>query len=527
LKNPVALIGKHDWFVPVVFFAILLIIGLRIYDDYGVSWDERVQRQYGSEVGNYITEGDKTLFMNRHRYYGPAFEFFLYGLERTLGLHDSRDVYFMRHLITFLAFWAGTFFFYLLCKREFGSWKVGLLGASFLVLSPRIFAHSLYNSKDVPFMTVFIIGIYTLLLYLEHRSLRGAVIHGAICGLLIDIRIVGTLLVALTLVFAGYEVLRSRRNMRAFKRTLLSLGLYLLTVAGVTVLLWPTLWRDPVHNFIRVFEGMRNFPWEATILYMGTYVWSTELPWHYLSVWIAITNPVSLIALFFVGLAISILSLSGRFRSPIRRKRSGLLIIGWLFLPLAYSVVSSAVLYDGWRHAFFVYPALLMLSLAGLVLLYRITLSKLSRRAGRAMVAVLCIAVGLDAALVVAFMVRHHPHQNVYFNRIVGGTGGAFGRFEMDYWGLSYRKGLEYILEHDRGSRIPIKAATAPGRYNADVIEAQERDRLVFVTAGYKARYYVTTFRWERKEGPPGREVYAVRIDGVPILAVYSLESGL
>jgi hypothetical protein len=35
--------------------------------------------------------------------------------------------------------------------------------------------------------------------------------------------------------------------------------------------------------------------------------------------------------------------------------------------------------------------------------------------------------------------VRLHPYEYVYYNAIVGGTAGASGHYEMDYWGTSLR----------------------------------------------------------------------------------------
>ena len=40
---------------------------------------------------------------------------------------------------------------------------------------------------------------------------------------------------------------------------------------------------------------------------------------------------------------------------------------------------------------------------------------------------------------------RLHPYEYIYYNRFVGGEQGAFRRFEMDYWGTSYREAAEYL----------------------------------------------------------------------------------
>ena len=40
-------------------------------------------------------------------------------------------------------------------------------------------------------------------------------------------------------------------------------------------------------------------------------------------------------------------------------------------------------------------------------------------------------------------MVRLHPYQYAYFNRIAGGVRGADGRYMLDYWGLSFKQAAQ------------------------------------------------------------------------------------
>jgi hypothetical protein len=542
----------HAWLAPAIMLGAFLVIGVAASRDYGIAWDEPVQRQYGSEVYSYVVHGDQSLFLNRHRYYGPVFEMLFFSLEKAFGLGDTRSIYLMRHLVNFLLLWAGACFFYLLARYVFKSWKMGLLASAMLLVSPRIFAHGFYNTKDIPFLSVFIIGVYTLARYLDAKTLPRAILHGLVCAVLVDTRIVGIFLVALTLAFTAYDVLRGRALRDGGRKTALGLAAFVVSWAGATVLLWPTLWRDPLANFVRVFEGMRNFPWEATVLYLGRYVWSTALPWHYTPVWIAISTPIVYVAMFCVGLAVSlgllarherVMGLVNSAGSPhlpkprrpvappapptspasgrIPCKRDLFLVLAWFFLPLFYSIASRAVLYDEWRHSFFIYPAFLVVGLVGLRGLWRFVNRRCGRRSRKALATALVLVIAVNMIEVTAFMIRHHPFENVYFNILAGGPRGAHGRFEMDYWGLSHRQGLEFILRSDPNQRISVHAATAAGRYNAEILKAADRQRIVFVSELSDAKYHITNFRWDRERFAPEAEAYAVRIDGAPIMAVY------
>jgi hypothetical protein len=528
----------HRRIVVTVFLGVMLAAGLAGFRDYGIAWDEPVQRQYGSEVYAYVVHHDQQLFLDRHRYYGPVVELLLYSLEKAFALEDPRSIYLMRHLVGFLMLWAGVVFFYLLCRRTFGSWKLGLLGSALLFLSPRIFAHGFYNTKDVPFLSMFIVGVYTLERYLDARTAGRAVVHGVVCAVLVDTRIVGLLLPALTVAAVMYGAIADARRGAAagpwrgpcpgLKGIAWSLLAYLVSWAAVTVLLWPTLWRDPLGNFIRVFQGMRNFPWEATVLYLGKYTWSTALPWHYTLVWMAVTTPLAYLVLFGVGLAVSLwhLATPGRQGAPIARRDTAIVLL-WVFIPLVYYSISRTVLYDEWRHSFFVYPAVLMIALTGLVWLRRTIEARagrwLGRSLGRVASAGLIWLVALNVGATATFMLRYHPFQNVFFNSFVGGPAGAQGKFELDYWGLSYRKGLEFLVKHDRQPEIPVYAATLPGKYNADMLRPRDRERLVFPTDHNEARYYITNFRWDVNRFPASAEIYSVKVAGAKLMALYKL----
>jgi hypothetical protein len=40
-------------------------------------------------------------------------------------------------------------------------------------------------------------------------------------------------------------------------------------------------------------------------------------------------------------------------------------------------------------------------------------------------------------------LISHHPYQYTYYNALVGGTQGAFRRFETDYWLTCYKEVME------------------------------------------------------------------------------------
>ena len=505
------------------FFAVLLAVGLGVYRDYGICWDEAGTRAVvGLRNYWFISRGDPTLLADEHhKYYGPAFELLLVFVERKCHLTDSRSIFLMRHLLTFLLFYLAVACFYRALRRRFKDWRPALAGCLFLVLSPRIFAEAFYNDKDLAFLSCYLISLYTLVRFHARASCARAAAHALSCAVLIDVRVMGVLLAVLTLGLVGTELLTALvRRDRAKAITLARCsGVYVVLLAGLTVLCWPVLWKAPLHHLRQALEVMSKFPWLGHVLYKGAYVRADVLPWHYFPVWLTITTPPAYLAFFLAGLVVI-----GRevLRHPLHfafRHRADCVFLLCLALPVAAVLQIRPVLYDGWRHLYFVYGPFMAVAAVGFAGLCRwLGGAGAVRRVARvAFLGATVCAVGGTAL----FMARNHPHQNVYFNAFAARDAEELHRkYELDYWGLCYRQGLEYVLAHDPSSSIPVQVANAPGRLNALLLAPDQRARLRYTDDPAEAAYFIGNYRFHPQEYDFGIDVFSVRVDGLKILAV-------
>lgn len=506
------------------FFAVVLCVGIIIFKDYGISWDEPTQVTTGGVVFNYITKGDQTIFQYQDRYYGPVFEIFLVAVELIFNLtNDLRAVFLMRHLVNFLLFYVGLVFFYKLCGRRFKSWKVALLGSLFLVLSPRIFADAFYNPKDIPFLSLFIISMYTLSVYLDKKTAAAAVLHAMACALLIDVRILGVFMPLCTALFFIADLLIIKTFKTPIKKILGNFLLYFVSLIFLTVAFWPILWKNPIYHFIEAFKHMSHFPVIIGVLYLGNYIDSASLPWHYLPVWIAISTPILYTVCFLAGCFFTIRSL---LRKPTRsyyvNARPDLMFFLCAILPLAVVIMMKSAMYDAWRQMFFIYPAFLIIALTGITSVFKAVRAAFKARAGRIISAAIAIVIAFDLARVALTMIRYHPYQNVYFNTLAGrDMAEAKDRFELDYWGLSYRKALEYILKTDKDKVIKVCVINPPGFYNSYLLPPEERQRLKYVERFSEAKYVLGNYRGHKEEYPLKNEYYSIKVNGAKIMVVY------
>lgn len=497
---------------------VLLAIGCLLRRSYGIAWDEPTQRGYGQTVARFVLKGDTRLQNDPLRVYGPAHELLLTAAETLSHARDTPDVYAVRHFVNFVVFVVGVYFLYRVAVIGLGPSVVALLPSIALVLSPAIFGHAFFNSKDIPFLAAFITSAYTLLRFLERPGVRTGLVHAIVTAWLLAIRAPGLLMPVLTVAGVAFCLRPSGPGRPKLLRGLVAhaVALPLLTVA-----FWPTLWHEPWSSFRNAVATMSHFPWSQHVLYRGAFLSAADLPWHYAPVWIAITTPLLYLAAFVAGLPVVIKRAWSSFRAPAAASSFyPILILAWLFVPLVSVVVFRSTLYDGWRQLFFVYPALLLFGTAGVVAAARALRARPEWRWSRAVaigsVAIAVVAVG-DVAM---FMVRAHPNAHVFFNTLAGGISGAKFRYEMDYWGLSTRQGLEAILRRDRDPIIPVFAADPTGETNALALPFVDRHRLLFVESLEGAKYFVGSYRLRQTEYSYGAVVDHVDVSGVPILTV-------
>ena len=122
---------------------------------------------------------------------------------------------------------------------------------------------------------------------------------------------------------------------------------------------------------------------------------------------------------------------------------------------MAAAIVMGTTQYDGMRHFMFVYPILAVLAASGWT-----AVLDARRRPWLRKGAALVLAVALVS--VVSFDVRDHPNQVVYFNSVVGGPRGAFGRYDMDYWGNCVLQAVEWSADLARSSGVPVTISGNP-----------------------------------------------------------------
>jgi hypothetical protein len=185
-------------------------------------------------------------------------------------------------------------------------------------------------------------------------------------------------------------------------------------------------------------------------------------------------------------------------------------------LPLMAVIVLRSSLFDGWRHLYFIYAPFVMLCL------YALNALLTGKARKPVLAATICVLLFTGINMVIYF-----PYNNIYFNNLVDKKTPEYLRthFELDYWGVSYRKSLEYILAHDDSDMIAIFPENYPGYANSLLLIEKERKRLVFLSDSIGAKYFVTNYRWHPGDytGIEHLKWHNLKVGNNTINAIYKL----
>lgn len=526
---------KFTSLFPTIFFGLFFFIGLWIVDDYGISWDEAIQRRHGRVSIDYAAEklklDDHTrLEPNWHledyqwSNYGMIYQITANLLEQQLGWENDRyQFYKLRHVMNFLLFWLATIYFYRTLRLRFPTkdWYP-MIGTLALILSPRIFAHSFYNPKDHILLVFYLISIFTLLRFLKERTWRNLILHAFATGIALNTRLPALIIPLTTACILIFELLRERpftfRNLRW-------LAAYLPLSIAFMLPFFPFLWEDTVNRLIAAFSEMSDFEWDSTVLLFGDHLPALDLPAYYIPAWILITTPVIYIFFILTGIYTTTRSIVGsapNFR--LWRNENELLDFTQLGLsigPILVVILLHSTLYNGWRHLHFVYPGLIFLLVVGF--------DHVQQNWARPQVQRWLLGIGL--ALVLVQMVRYHPHQNTFFNVAIQGKP-LMDRFEMDYWGAGFRDAFLQLADQiPEGETRSVKCEIWPCEDNLKSLPNSAKAKLRVEKEWHKADYLATSFiygqaRSDRKESKHHFNRPAVEISpgGHLIIGIYRLK---
>ncbi|MFO1112769.1 MAG: glycosyltransferase family 39 protein [Rhodospirillales bacterium] len=473
-----------------VLFALLVgLLGLTFHS-YGISTDEYVQQVYGEKLWAFYLSGfaDRSAFHYDNLYlYGGLFDMTAVALQHLLPFEPYDTRHLLCGLIGVLGI-AGTW----RLAREVAGPRVGFLAAALLALTASWYGAMFNNTKDIPFATGMVWALYfscLLVAELPRPRLRHVLCFGVALGVALSVRVGAVFLVfylAIAVMMHGLAVAR-QQGWRAAARDLWQATLALAPAAplayAIMAVFWPWSVMSPLDPLLAIAQ-LTNFPIPTEL--DDRFYRATDLPSDYLPVYVAIKVPeITLLGLAILAGWAGLLLRRGRVALSSRALQAAVVVCS-VAIPVLYFVVMRPSLYNGMRHFFFIVPPLCIGAAVGLNQLW--SWAAAQRRWGYSAVAATLLFV---ASHQIVNMIRLHPHEYIYYNALVGGPGGAFRRYEMDYWSNFLPQALDLLeqqLKAEHGGKPPVR------RYLVGLCTKEE------ILGEYAPPYLVPTKDWRRAD---------------------------
>lgn len=532
-------LSKHTRTVVALFFLALLLLGLLTAGDYGSAWDDLGEmgilrmalREYDellpwdTQLGQTLLEmGVERLSESVERDHGVCLYYPLFWAVGDASL-SIQSLTFIWRCYTWLLFTLGLAALYAVARRMGLSRGFACLGVMIVVLSPRFFAEGHYNNKDIPLMSITLVLLWQSARLMEKPTYARSLGFALAAGLCTGTRIIGG---AYCLLFGGMVVCglcaTRRMNRSVIGVAACTVGLSL----AFYVLLTPSLLADPPGFITYLIKNAVGFSrWHGNVLWFGQVIpcSQTKPPRAYLPVMILLSTPLWASALLIASVPLAFTRLRRAGRGLLRESQSLLLLIvqaAWI-LPLAALVVLHVLVYNGWRHVYFLYGPMALCMAYALQSLWR-----LARTRGRRRIVALCTALCLTSSAV--GIAVNHPYQYAYWNALVPVQERA-ELFEMDWWNLSGADALKELLSQTEGP-VVVMASDSYSRsglvMSANLLDSgritvadtwEGRPDYLFSNLSYAAMA-----GFEPEEGM--EPVVTVSAYGAPITVIYALEGG-
>lgn len=486
-------------------FFCLFLISTYFYKDYGISLDEKFNRQYGIVNFKYILDFfnlaypknvDLSNILNLEGYfdnfYGAFFEIFNFiFVEIILNKKETNEIFHLRHLINHTFFLISLFSYYLILEDIFKNKIYSLLGVFFVYTSPRIFADSFYNGKDIIFLSFFIITFFFGIKLFKKINLKYIIFFSLFSALSINLRFVA---IYLPFLFCIFLILDDKFKIKYF------FLIFFLTIFFYYIIT-PFLWTNTLQNLYVIFSHSINFERMENFhtLFLGKQTKIQYLPDSYLPIIFFATSPIFLSCLGIIGFFFILQNVLKNLLNLDKSKLNNnlwkndkefklLFCFTTLFIPIFFYYVFDSIIYSGWRHFFFLYPFFVIFALNVFL--------KISDKLKGNIIFIIIIILPLLENL--NSLRKFHPYEFTFFNILFEKKANEL--FDIDYWGVANLYYLKKIIKSNPEKKI-IKVANASLmdlELSSLLLDKTKKEKLIFLGQNYKeADYIISNFIYE------------------------------
>ena len=300
------------------FLIIFFILGSYFAINTGITHDEFHD--------HLVFEANKNFFLNKffetnfnteylsglNRFYGSGFHYLSSIFElvtKKIYFFESENneakIYLSKHISVFIFYLISGLAFKKIIKEIIENKLHVQLSTIFYLIYPYLFGHSLFNVKDIPFLSVWLVCTFLFIkilktLFKKEKILKKHLVCLSIStAYLLSIRISGVLVFLHYLVFI--LVLSNQTNSNFFellKKNFKEIITFLFLTFILFIVLQPSYWNDPLLIFTGIKSMSQHIQTVCTIT-LGECMPAQNLPSTYLLIWFFFKFP--LIITFSLG----------------------------------------------------------------------------------------------------------------------------------------------------------------------------------------------------------------------------------
>lgn len=467
----------------------------------GFSSDEIEDHAYGKRcVKFYQSMGQDTSYMvsdsrvtpwtgtSAMKSYGSAF---FTTSAAVASLFPEAWEYDVRHLLSALLGFLLLYYSGKIARTVLGK-QAQVLAIWFVFLTPVLTGFSLFDDKDLPFASFYLMALYYLIAYFKniHQPSK-QVIWGLVAsiGLTIGVRVLGFfllvyfgvgVLIAIALSGTNWQLIFKASKQVLLRSVLIGIGAYLFGILWYPYLISS----DHLARLFGILTELSAYPLNTPMIFKGELVFSAKLDlFEYMSSFLLYQLPLTSLLSFFL-----LLPLWRKFKSrSVYFSPQGVavwVLLVSVLLPLAIMLYKSAVIYGHIRHILFVWAPLSIL--ASLCFSYFLR-QYCDKPMWRYTVVAIVLFLGLKTF---TWTVQSVPYNYLYFNELAGMFKEAGHKFDRDYHHLAFRRCYEKLktdYQLTKDSQVTI-ACNSPYQLGQLVeYDFGKKHKIKIVSGGYRS----------------------------------------
>ena len=416
-----------------LFFFLYFLIGIYASLNTGVSHDEFHEQnnwEFNLSLVDNLLKNQEFNTDYIDKFYGIGFQYvsqpfqYLFSdlVSNFFEIDRDGSKLITKHAIVFLFFFISSLFFFKILLKITNDEGYSILGSILYLTYPYLLGHSFFNSKDIPFLSLWLIctfwscQIFEFFKKENQLKFSNLLILSFLTAYLFSIRITGILILIqyfiTLLIFLHSENYSIKKFINNFFSKII---FFLFILFGSVILFYPIFWANPF-NIIDAIKFMGNFYHDVCTLTLGKCIKAQNIDSTYIFTWLFFKTPL----VVMIGILLIPFTEKKIFKNSINNIYFGTILLSPIIISIIL-ILNKVPLYDEIRQVMFLVPLIFLLSL--------ISLFFFSKKVSKNIILIFIVFFSYENF-------NMYPYQYTWFN-LPARAVDLSKNFELEYAGIS------------------------------------------------------------------------------------------